>query len=178
MRDCTPSAGHRAARVHYVALERHQAEGVFARALYADARLEIFRHDRAAEQVVHHALIAGIEPNQFRSHAQAARQAQNLALARVEHPRAHRADRQKRRPAEAVVAQILDHALGVFVALDDDVLQRAAQNHVHGALELLGNLDQFRHDAVHARNTAFARVEQHLLDRVLIALVVVLHLHQ
>ena len=172
------AAGHRAAGVHDVALERHQTERIAPGALYADAGFEVFRHHRAAEEVVDHAAILFVKADQLRGHAQAAGQLQHLALARVEHAGAHRADGQKCGAAEAVVAQVFDHALGVLVALDDDVLQSAAQHHVDGALQLFRHFDQLRHHAVHARRAALAGVEQHLLDRVLVALVVVLHLHE
>ena len=122
--------------MHDVALQRHQPERIAPGALYADAGFEVFRHHRAAKEVVDHAAVFPVKADQLRGHAQAARQFQNLALARVEHAGAHRADGQKCGAAEAVVAQVLDHALGVLVALDDDVLQSAAQHHVDGALQL------------------------------------------
>ncbi len=164
--------------MHDVALQRHQPERIAPGALYADAGFEVFRHHRAAKEVVDHAAVFPVKADQLRGHAQAARQFQNLALARVEHAGAHRADGQKCGAAEAVVAQVLDHALGVLVALDDDVLQSAAQHHVDGALQLFRHFDQLRHYAMHARRAALARVEQHLLDRMLVTLVVVLHLHE
>ena len=144
------AAGHRAAGVHDVALERHQTEGVASGALYADTGFEVFRHHRAPKEIVDDAAILFVKADQFRGHAQAAGQLQHLALARVEHAGPHRADGQEGGAAKAVVAQILDHALGVLVALDDDVLQSPAQHHVDGALQFFRNFNQFRHHAVHA----------------------------
>ena len=164
--------------MHDVAFKRHQTEGVAPGALYADAGFEVFRHHGAAKKVVDDAAILFVKADQLRGYAQTAGQLQHLALARVEHAGAHRADGQEGGAAKAVVAQVFDHALGVLVALDDDVLQSAAQHHVDGALQLFRHFDQLRHHAVYAGDAALAGVEQHLLDRVLVALVVVLHLHE
>ena len=50
-----------------------------------------------------------------------------LALSRDERRTApHGGDGQEGRPAKAIGAQIFDHALGVLVPVDDDVLQGAA----------------------------------------------------
>ena len=127
--------------MHYVALKRHQPEGVAPRPLDADASLEIFSHYRAAEQVVNYAAVLFVKANQLRSHAQATGQLEHLALACVENARTHRADRQKRRPAKAIVAQVFNHALGVLVALDDDILQSPAQHHIDGAFQLFRHFD-------------------------------------
>ena len=144
------AAGHRTAGVHHVALERHQPELIPPGALDGDAGRQILGDDGAPEQVVHDAAVLFIIRNQFRREADAARHREHLPLLCGERAPAHGRNRQKRRAAKAVLAQVLDHALGVLVPVDDDVLQRAAQHHVDGALELFGHVDQVGDDAVHA----------------------------
>ena len=88
------------------------------------------------------------------------------------------ADRQKRRAAESIFAQEFDHALCVLVALDDDILKRAAEHHVHRALEPLRNVNQIGNHAVNAAVRDLSRLQKHLLDGIVIALVITLHFAQ
>ena len=92
----------------------------------------------------------------------------------AEHAPAHGAERQKGRAAHAVLPKVLDHDLGVLLAGADEVLHRAAQGHLHGALDLLGHAQQPRDHAVEPRRAAEA--PQHLAHGVLVPLVVALHL--
>ena len=172
------AAGHRAAGVHHVALERDQPELIAPGALDGDAGVEVLGDDRAPEQVVHHAAVLRVVADQLRREADAARHRQHLPLLRGERAPAHGRDRQKRRPPEAVLAQVFDHALGVLVAVDDDVLQRAAEHHVDRALELFGHVDQVGDDTRSRVVRQAARLHEHLLDGIVVAFVVALHLAQ
>ena len=172
------AAGHGAAGVHHVALQRHQPQLIARRALDGDAAGQILGDDGAAQQAVHHALILFIIGNQLRGHAHAAGHAQHLPLLGRERAPAHRCDGQEGGPSEAVGAQVFDHALGVLVPIYHHVLKRSAQNHVDGALQLRRNVNQVRHNAVHAAVRRAPRLQKHLLDGIVVALVVPLHLPQ
>ena len=169
------AAGHRSAGMHYVALDRHQSKLIAGCALNGDAAAQILGDHGSAQQIIDHALIFGVEFHQLRSHAHAPRHGQYAAFLRGERAPANRSDGQKRGAAVAIRAQIFDHALRILIAIHHDVLQRSAQHHVHGALQALRHAQQIRHDAVYARSAAAPRLQKHLLDRIVVALVIALH---
>ena len=164
--------------MHHVALQRHQTQLIARRALDGDAAGQVLGDDGAAQQAVHHALILFIIGNQLRGHAHAAGHAQHLPLLGRERAPAHRCNRQEGGASEAVGAQVFDHALGVLVPIHHHVLQRTAQNHVHGALQLRRNVNQVSHNAVHAAVRRAPGLQEHLLDGIVVALVVPLHFAQ
>ena len=173
------AAGHGAAGVHHVALQRHQAELIPSGPLDGNARGQVLGHHGAPKEIVDHALILRVKLHQLRRQAHTARHGQHVPLLLGEGAAAHGGDGEEGCPAEAVRAQILDHALGVLVPVHHDVLKGAAQHHVHGALQAGGHVDQIGHHAVHAGAVALpAGLHQHLLDGVVVALVVPLHLPQ
>lgn len=138
--------------------------------------VQVLGDDRAAEQAFYDAAVLFVVRDQLRRHAEATGHRQHLALRRREHAPAYARQRQERRPSVAILAQVGDHILGDVFILCDDVLQRAAQHRFDRALVFLGRVDQGGHDAVYP--ALLISVEQHLLDRMLIALVVALHLPQ
>ena len=162
--------------MHHVALQRHQAELIPPRPLDGDAVVQVLGHYGAAQQVVHDPLILRIEFDQLRGQAHAPRHGQHIALLRGQRAPAHGGDGQERGAPEAVLAQVFDHALGVLVAVHHDVLQCPAQHHVQRPLQAGRDVDQVGHHAVHPGIGDAPGLHQHLLDGIVIALVVPLHL--
>ena len=161
--------------MHHIAIQRDQTAGITAGALDLNARIQIFRHDGAAQQAFNHAAIDIFIANEFARHTQATGHGKHPALGAGQRARTNGRNRQERRPAIAVLAQVIDHALGVLIPIHHHILQRAAQGHIHGALQLFRHANQIRHHAMHARTRRSARLQQHLLDGILIALIIALH---
>ena len=143
------AAGHGAAGVHYVAGQRDQPEGVPPGPHDGNAAVQIAGDHRTAQQVFHDAPVFRAVGDQFAGHAQAPGHGQKPPLLLVQHPAFYAGHGQEGGAAQAVVAQVVDDALGRFLVLGDDVLQRAAQHHVDGGFQLLGHLHEARHHAAH-----------------------------
>ena len=170
------AAGHAAAGVHHIALQRHQPEGMPARAHDGDAAVQVPGHHRASQQALHHAAVQRVIAAQLAGHADAAGHGEHLALARGERAAAHGAQRQKGRPAQPVLAQVVDQGLRVLLGFRHDVLHRGAQGHIHGRLVLAGHLQKHGHHVMHALEAGAPGIGERVSDRVLVALVAVLKL--
>ena len=168
------AAGHAAAGVHHVALQRHQPESMPARAHDGDAAVQVPGHHGAAQQAFHYAAVDGIVAAQLARHADTAGQGQHLALARGEGAAPNRIQRQERGPSQPVFAQIVNQDLGVLLGFGHDVLHRAAQGHVHGGFVFARHLQKHGYHVVHTLEAAAAGIGQGVSHGVLIALVAVL----
>ena len=136
------AAGHGAAGVHHVALQRHQAEGMVARTHDGNAHVQVFRDDRAAQQVLHDAAILRRAVDQIRRHADAPGQPQSLPLPVIQQLAAHGGHGQEGGPAQTIAAQVLNQLLGGMLIVGDDVLLRRAQGHVDGGFIRPGHGNQ------------------------------------
>ena len=141
------AAGHGAAGVHHVAGQGHQPKGVPPGPHDGNAAVQVAGDHCSAQQVFHDAPVFRAVGNQFAGNPQATRHGQQPPLLRVQHAAFHAGHGQERGASQAVVAQIVDDALGRFLVLSNDVLQRAAQHHVDGGFQFLGHLHQPGHHA-------------------------------
>ena len=168
------AAGHAAAGVHHVALQRHQPESMPARAHDGDAAVQVLGYDGASQQAFHYAAVDGIVAAQLARHADTAGHGKHLALARGEGAAPNRIQRQERGASQPVFAQIVNENLGVLFGFGHDVLHRAAQGHVHGGFVFARHLQKHGHHVVHTLEAAAPRIGQRVSHGVLITLVAVL----
>ena len=172
------TARHRAAGVHHVALQRHQAERVIARAHNRNAVVEVVGNHRAPQQIFHNAAIFRRALHQFARHAEAARQLQRIALIAIERFAADGAHRQERRAPQPILAQVVNQLLRRLFGVGDNVLLRRAQRHINRRFVRLRNGHQLRQYALDARQAALLGVGHRAANRHVVAFHVARHFGQ
>ena len=170
------TAGHRAAGLQNLAVQRDDAEAVAVRPGECQRGVHIFRNDRACEQVLHDGRVAFIKRDQAVCGAEA-------AFLRFEpgFPQGIRADgidRQEGRAAAVRAFQIFNAALAVRRRVHHNGGCGRAERDVDRGHELVLGRDQRRHRAVHAVHRAALDLLHDRLDRARKALVVALHVGQ
>ena len=172
------TARHRAAGVHHVALQRHQAERVIARAHNRNAVVEVVGNHRAPQQIFHNAAVFRRALHQFARHAEAARQLQRIAFIAIERFAADGAHRQKRRAPQPILAQVVNQLLRRLFRVGDDVLLCRAQRHVNRRFVRLRNGHQLRQYALNALQAALLGIGHRAANRHVVAFHVARHFGQ
>ena len=170
------AAGHAAARVHHLSVERHDAEAVLAGTCHADGVVERLGDDRPPEQILEDLFIFRRGLHQRRGDAHEA----GLPLESVQ---AHafapdRIHREERGPAAVAPLEHLDGRLAAVFIFHDDVLHRRAKGRLDGGRKFVVHADQLRHRAAHAAQVSALSVLHHEAHRLGKALKFPLHLAQ
>jgi hypothetical protein len=177
------AARHHAARVHHVAVERHQRL-LDAAPVERDGALERVHHQRVAEQRRPEIAVAVLEAHQIAhgaEHALTAGQPPARAILEPEGALGGRPVRHEGRAARAGLLEILDRAGADLVRLDQDTAQAVAERRLDRHLELLRRVDLIRHQPAHPVAELRVRAPRGLHDRAgaaLEALVAVVDLAQ
>ena len=169
------AAGHRAAGIDELSVERDDAQGVAALLCHTHGVRQRLRHDGAPEEVCKNALIFIVKARQIKGDADKA----GVALGRVGDDRAaYCVERQKRCASRVRALEQLNGAASVVLRVDDDVLRRAAECGLYreGALRIRAH--KVCNRTVHAAQIAARRLAHDGLDRLGIALEVLFHLRE
>ena len=169
------AAGHGAAPVDDLPVQRDDAEGAAELPGKGDAAVQILHHHRATQQIPENVIVPAVVAHQPAGHAHKA------VFAVYVLPQLVAADGRQRQEGGAPAVpllQELDGRLCVLLPVHHDVLQRAAQRRLqrHGILLLRGH--QAGHGAVDAAQRVLLRRLHDGLDRLVEALVLLLHLGQ
>ena len=168
------AAGHGAAPVDDLAVQRHDPEGVAVLPGHGDAAVQILRHHGAAQQVVNDILVLGVECHQPGGDAHEAELILHAPLPELLAPDG--GEGQEGGPAGVPLLQVADGGLGVLLPVHHDVLQPRSQGDLDGQGILAVGLHQIGHRAVDAPQAALGVHDR--LDRLGEALVLLLHLCQ
>ena len=147
--------------MHHVPLQRHQAEGMIAAPHNGDTVGEVVRHDGPAQQAFHNFPVLRIAAHQLGRHAEAARHPQHIPLPVRQALAPDGAPGQERRPAQMLIAQEVDQALGGLLVVRDDILLGRSQRHVHRRFIFLRHAEQLAQGAVNGFHIMLPGVAHH-----------------
>ena len=170
------AAGHGAAPVDDLPVQRHDAKAVLVPPGHGDAAVQILHHHRAPQQVLEHAVVALFILHQLRGNAHEAVLLLDAALPQLLPPDS--VQRQEGGSSAVPLLQVADGGLSIVLRVHHDILQGAAQGDLdgHGVLLLRGH--EAGHRAVYAPQAALVRRLHHQLHRTGKALILLLHLRQ
>ena len=168
------TAGHGAAPVDDLTVQRHDAEGVLVLPGHGDAAVHVLHDDRAAQEVLENICISCVKGHQPGGDAYESKFILNPALAQLVAPDG--SQRQEGSATAVPLLQKVDSGLGVFLPIHHDILQAAAQSDLDSQGIAAVRLHQIRHGAVDAPQAVLGLAHQ--LDGLGEALVLLLHLRQ
>ncbi len=168
------AAGHGAAPVDDLAVQRHDAEGAAVLPGHGDAAVQVLRDDRPAQKVLKDVGIPGVKAHQAGGDAHKAELRLHAPLPELVAPDGGEGQEGGSAPVPAL--QEGDGALGVLLPVHHDVLQSRPQGDLNGQGVLPLGLHQVRHRSVDAPEPALLLADQ--LHGLMEALVVLLHLRE
>ena len=169
------AAGHGAAPVDDLPVQRHDAEGITELTRHGDTAVQVLHYHRPAQQIFKNMVVSRVVPHQT------AGDAYKTILSRSVLPQLVAPDGRQRQEGSAAAVpllQELDGRLCVLLPFHHNVLQRRAQCRLqrHGIGLLCGH--QSGHRPVNAPQRVFLRRLHHGLYRLVEALILLLHLRQ
>jgi len=169
------AAGHGAAPVHHLSVQRDDAEAVAVLPRHGDAAVQILHHHGAAQQALEDAVILPVIFDQVDGQPHKAVFAADVLPQCVAPDGGHR---QEGGPPAIALLQVADGGLAVLLPVYHDVLHTRAQRDLQRHRVLFLCLDQAGHRAVNAPQGLLLRRLHYQLYRVGEALVLLLHLRQ
>ena len=167
------AAGHGAAGVDQLAVERHDAQAVAARLRHAYGVAQALRDHGAAEEVFENMSVSFLKAHELDGHADKARIVRRRV---VQHLSADRVQRQEGRAPGVAALEEFDRVFAVVLAVHDDVLRRGAQGRLDGERTGLFRLQQLGCGTVHALERTVLRLAHDAAHGAGIALVILFHL--
>ena len=166
------AAGHRAAGVDDLAVERHDAQTVFVRLRHPYGVGERLGNDGAAEKVLEDLRIFLVKADQVEGHADEA----GVVHRRVAHDRApDRVDRKEGRAAGVAAFEELDGVFAVVLRVHNDMLRRRAERRLDGERALSVRPQEVGGRAVYAPERSPLRLAHHAAHGAGEALVALFH---
>ena len=170
------AAGHRAAGLDDLSVERDDAEAVSIRLRDGERRVHVLRDDRPREQIFDDGVVAPLYRDEPVRRAEAAALVFQPGLA--QRRRADGVDRQEGRAAAVRALEVFDAALAVRRRIHHDAGRGRAERRVDRGDEAFLRRDERGHRAVDAAERLALDRAHHALDRAREALVVALHIAQ
>ena len=167
------AAGHRAAGVYQLSVQRNDAQAVPARLRHSHRGGERFRHDGPAQQVQEYLLILAVKLRELACDADEARVVDRRV---AHHAAADGINGQECRPSGVHALQKLYRAAAVILGVDDYILRRGAQRRLYCEGALIVRADKICDGAVNPAQVAALRLTHYRLDRARVAVIVLLHL--
>ena len=168
------AAGHGAAPVDDLSVQRHDAKGVAVLPGHGNAAIQILRNHRFSQKAVKNLRILRVEAHQPGRHAHKTELVLHAPLPEFLSPDS--GEGQEGGTAALPLLQEGDGALGVLLPVHYDVLQTGTQSDLDGKGILAVGLHQTRHRAVDAPEVVLGLTDQ--LDSLVEALVVLFHFRQ
>ena len=152
------AAGHGAAPVHHLSVQRDDAEGIAVLAGHGDTAVQILHHHGAAQQVPENAVILLVIGDQIGGDAHKAVFTGHILPQRLAADGRHG---QEGSPAAGALLQVTDGGFAVLLALHHNILHSAAQRDLQRHGVLLLRLHQAGHRAANAPQALFLRRLHH-----------------
>ena len=168
------AAGHGAAPVNDLAVQRHDPEGVAVLPGHGDAAVQVLYHHSAAQQVVNNIPVRRVECHQPGPQAHKTKFLLHAFFMELVTPDG--GEGQERGPSGVPLLQVADGGLGILLPVHHNVLQSRPQGDLDGQGVPAIGLHQIGHRAMDALQAALCAA--HELDRLGEALVLLLHLCQ